>query len=196
MNNKIRTLVAGATLTAIAFVAGCSSTASNSATKAQTNNNSLAGTEYSMFNQAVQYPFAQCNNGTCSANPPSDPLERKNLAARLTQYNSKNDTNYVYVFTFSGQVIGYYVTRGKVSSTSSQMTSTQINVSCGSNSAQCTNDAIGDDGSYGPEEGGGMGVFFFTSAGTLVETDQPFLVSSSPVPVFASAPQLDAPAKK
>lgn len=41
-----------------------------------------------------------------------------------------------------------------------------------------------------------MGVFFFTSNGTLVETDQPFLVSSSPVPVFASAAQLDAPAKK
>lgn len=126
---------------------------------------------------------------------PADPLERKNLAKRLISYNSKGDTNYVYIFTFSGQVIGYYVISGKVSSTSSQMTSTQINVSCGSGSAQCTNDSIGDDGSFGPEEGGGMGVFFYTSNGTLVETDQPFLVSSAPVAVYASAPQLDVPAR-
>jgi hypothetical protein len=198
MNAKRRTAIAAAVLIAVVGTtgAGCSSSPKNSASKAQTSNNSLAGQEYSEFTGAVPYPFANCNGTTCSSNMPSDPLERKNLAKRLVQYNSKGDTNYVYVFTFSGQVIGYYVINGKVSSTGSQMTSTQINVSCGSNSAQCTNDAIGDDGSYGPEEGGGMGVFFFTSAGTLVETDQPFLVSSSPVPVFASAPQLDAPAKK
>lgn len=195
MNNKTRILAAGIAVAAIALTAGCNSS-KNSATGAQTSNNSLAGQEYSEFTSAVPYPFASCNGTTCVNHPPSDPLERKNLAGRLVQYNSKGDTNYVYVFTFSGQVIGYYVIKGKVSSTSSQMTSTQVNVGCGSHSQQCTNDSIGDDGSFGPEEGGGMGVFFFTSSGTLVETDQPFLVSSAPVPVFASAPQLDAPAKK
>jgi len=161
-----------------------------SAGSAQKANNDLAGTEYNEFNQAVPYPFAN--------QAPADPLERKNLSKRLVTYNSTNDTNYVYIFTFSGQAIGYYVISGKVSSTSSAMTSTQVNVGCGNKSPQdqCTNDAIGDDGSYGPEEGGQFGVFFYTSTGTLVETDQPFLVSSSPVPVYANVPQLDAPAKK
>lgn len=167
-----------------------------SASKAASNSNGMAAWEFNEFCQAVPYPYASCDgsNGT----PPSDPLERKNLSKRLTQYNSKGDTNYVYVFTYTGQVIGYYVINGKVSSTSSQMTSTQVNVGCGSKSPQdqCTNEAIGDDGSYGPEEGGQAGVFFFTVNGTLEETDLPFLVSSAPVAIYASVPNLDAPVKK
>lgn len=151
--------------------------------------NTVARTEYSEFNAAVPYPFA--------SQAPSDPLERKNLAARLRQYNSAGDTNYVYVFAWgASSPIGYYVIRGKVSSTSSQMTSTQYVTNCDGNSASCTAvDAIGDDGSYGPEEGGSAGVFFFTTAGTLIETDQPFVVSSAPIKLYASVPQLDAAAK-
>jgi len=105
----------------------------------------------------------------------------------------------VYLFTFSGQVIGYYVISGKVSSTSSQMTSSQQVSNCdtGSNGGSCTaTESIGDDGSYGPEEGGSFGVFFFTTSGTLVETDQPFLVSDQPIKTYATVPQLDSAAKK
>lgn len=174
---------------AIALVAGC--TSDSSADKAQSANNDLAGTTYQKFNTAVPYPYAK--------GMPSDPLERKNLARRLTQYNSKGNTNYVYVFAgMTDKVIGYYVIRGKVSSTGSQMTSTQVNVHCGygGDNITCTNDAIGDDGSYGPDEGGQGGVFFFTTTGTLVETDQPFLVSSQPIKLYADVPQLDAPAGK
>lgn len=189
MRTNLKTALAGIVAAVALFVVGACNgdTKTNTASGAQSANNSLAGQEYAEFTTAVPYPFANA--------APSDPLERKNLSRRLTQYNSKGNINYVYVFTYSGQVIGYYVISGKVSSTGSQMTSTQINVSCGSNSAQCTNDAIGDDGSYGPEEGGGAGVFFFTTSGVLAETDLPFLVSSAPIPVYASAPQLDAPAK-
>jgi hypothetical protein len=185
-----RTIAALATCTATGalLLTGC--TGSSSADKAQAANNALAGTTYQKFNTAVPYPYA---NGI-----PSDPLERKNLAARLQQYNSKGSTNYVYVFAgYTDKVIGYYVIRGKVSSTSSQMTSTQVNVHCGysGDHQSCTNDAIGDDGSYGPDEGGQSGVFFFTTGGTLVETDQPFLVSSQPIKIYSSVPQLDAPAR-
>lgn len=175
---------------AVAIALGLAFTASacngkSSASKAQQQNNDLAGREYQQFSQAVPYPYA---NGA-----PTDPLERQNLARRLEMYNSKGSTNYVYLFTYSGQVIGYYVIIGKVSSTGSQMTSTQVNVSCAHNSA-CTNDAIGDDGSYGPNEGGQNGVFFFTASGVLVETNQPWVVSSQPIKLYASVPQLDAPA--
>jgi hypothetical protein len=171
------------------LLAGC--TSDNNASKQQAKQNDLAAGTAQKFNAAVPYPYA---NGM-----PSDPLERKNLAKRLTQYNSKGNTNYVYVFAgMTDKVIGYYVIRGKVSSTGSQMTSTQVNVHCGygGDHITCTNDAIGDDGSYGPNEGGEHGVFFFTTNGTLVETDQPFMVSSQPIKIYADVPQLDAPAGK
>ena len=186
--------IAIAALTALAIgasaVACDSSSKGPSASSAQASQNALAGTEAQRFSQAVPYPFQN--------SMPTDPLERENLAKRLEQYNSAGDTNYVYVFDFAGHVLGYYVIKGKVSSTGSQMTSTQVNVDCGQNvqgGQSCTDDAIGDDGSYGPEEGGGFGVFFFTATNVLVETDQPFLVSSQPIKTYASVPQLDAPAK-
>lgn len=175
-------LAFAAALIAGGALAGC--TSSTSASKAQSAQNNLSGTTASEFSSAVPYPFAH--------QQPSDPLERKNLAKRLIQLNSKGATNYVYLFTYSGQVLGYYVISGKVSSTSSEMTSTQVNVNCNNNSS-CTDDAIGDDGSYGASEGGQNGVFFFTTTGTLVETNQPWVMSSTPIKLYASVPQLDAP---
>jgi maltose-binding protein MalE len=183
------TLAASVAATAALLLVGCSG-GDTSASKAQSASNNDAGLEYQKFTQAVPYPFKN--------SMPTDPLERKNLAKRLTQYNSKGDTNYVYLFTYSGQVLGYYVINGKVSSTGSQMTSTQVNTHCGygGDHLVCTNDAIGDDGSFGPDEGGQNGVFFFTTNNTLVETNQPWVVSSAPIRLYASAPQLDAPVKK
>jgi hypothetical protein len=177
---------AAAALAVIAALTLASCTSTSSASSAQKASNNAAGAEYQKFSAAVPYPYLNAD--------PTDPLERKNLARRLQQYNSKGSTNYVYLFTYSGQVLGYYVITGKVSSTGSQMTSTQVNVGCNGNTS-CTNDAIGDDGSFGPSEGGQNGVFFFTTVGTLVETNQPWVVSSAPIKLYASAPQLDAPAK-
>lgn len=193
MNRKhFRRSAVVASLVAIAGLGAtagaCSS--STSASKAQAQNNQTAATTYQKFSAAVPYPY--------TSGMPSDPLERKNLAARLEQYNSKGSTNYVYIYAgMTDKVIGYYVIRGKVSSTGSEMTSTDINVHCGygGTNEACTNLAIGDDGSYGPAEGGTSGVFFFTVTGTLVETDQPFLVSSAPIKVYGDVPELDAPAK-
>jgi hypothetical protein len=175
-------------LAAVATLAACTHPAS-SATNNQTRQNNISGAIAAMFDRAVPYPYATCDMRGCTTTPPSDPLELKNLAFRLQSYNSKNSTNYVYVFTFSGQVVGYYVIQGKVSSTGSQMTSTDVNVTC-NGSTSCTNLAPGDDGSYGPSEGGQFGVFFRTAGGALVETDLPFLVSNAPIPTYANIPQL------
>jgi hypothetical protein len=203
---RVRATVSlGAVLVATGLtLAACTGDSSGAATSAQAavnSSNAQAQVEYNEFNQAVQYPYVECDSsGACKPNPPSNPLERENLAKRLKEYNSSGDTNYVYVFTFSGTAIGYYTIEGKVSSTGSEMTSTQTVTNCGDDNSGdgggCSvTDAIGDDGSYGPEEGGDFGVFFFTSLGTLVETDQPFLVSSTPISIYANVPQLDAPAK-
>lgn len=159
------------------------------ASKEQANQNNLSATKSSEFSKAVPYPFTN--------QMPSDPLELKNLSRRLTQYNSRGNTNYVYIFGgMTDKVIGYYVIRGKVSSTSSEMTARSINVHCGygGTNESCTNTAVGDDGSYGPSEGGDQGVFFFTTTGNLIETDQPWLVSSTPIKLYSDVPQLDAPA--
>jgi hypothetical protein len=167
----------------------CDDNTPGSSTKAQNASNNDAGTTFQKFTAAVPYPY---KNGM-----PSDPLERKNLAKRLVQLNSKGSTGYVYLLAGqTGKVMGYYVILGKVSSTSSQMTSTQVNVNCSglndSAGQACTNDAIGDDGSFGPDEGGARGVFFFTVNGSLIETTLDWVYSSSPIKLYSSAPQLDA----
>lgn len=172
-----------------ALAAGATACGGHKSSNEQAKQNNLSATKSTEFSAAVPYPFAN--------QLPSDPLELKNLSARLTQYNSKGNTNYVYIFAgMTDKVIGYYVIRGKVSSTGSEMTSRSINVHCGygGTNESCTNTAVGDDGSYGPSEGGDQGVFFFTTTGNLVETDQPFLVSSQPIKIYSSVPQLDAPA--
>lgn len=189
---RVRGLVAAMLsipLLVLVMAASCNSSAPT-ATNAQTAQNNLSGVISQEFRNAVQYPFASCASGNCKPQPPTDPLELQNLAKRLVQYNAKGNTNYVYLLTYTGSPVGYYVIHGKVSSTGSQMTSTDMNVTC-NGSSSCTNLAPGDDGSYGPEEGGQNGIFFYTSGGALVETNDPFwIVSSAPIPTYINVPQL------
>ncbi len=187
---RIASLI-GLLLAAVAVLAACTgSSTADTATNNQTKQNNISGAIAAMFDRVVPYPYAKCDVNGCSTTPPSDPLELKNLAFRLQSYNSKGSTNYVYIFQFGGGApVGYYVIQGKVSSTGSQMTSTDVNVTC-NGSTSCTNLAPGDDGSYGPSEGGQFGVFFRTAAGALVETDLPFLVSNAPIPTYVNIPQL------
>lgn len=190
-NNKARLAIAAAMcVVVLGTTAGaCDDNKPGSSTKAQNDSNNDAGTTYQKFTAEVPYPY---KNGM-----PTDALERKNLAKRLIQLNSKGSTGYVYLLAgMTGKALGYYVISGKVSSTSSQMTSTQVNVNCSglndSAGQACTNDAIGDDGSFGPSEGGAKGVFFFTVNGVLVETVLDWVYSSQPIKLYSDAPQLDA----
>lgn len=124
---------------------------------------------------AVPYPKSQM----------TDSLERRNLRERLLRQNRPNAIGYVYVLGMNGSYVGYYVIRGKVSSTQSQMTTTSLVQSCGSGSGySCavTVPAPGDDGSYGSYE---PGIFFFTTDGTMVTTSMEYMVSDHPLPVHA-----------
>jgi hypothetical protein len=51
---------------------------------------------------------------------------------------------------------------------------------------------MSDDGSYGPEEGGDAGVFFFTTSGVLVEWNGHWSYSDAPInlttPALATMP--------
>ena len=118
---------------------------------------------------SVPYPEAQMK----------DSLERRNLRERLIRFNKANKVGYLYVMSF-GKFVGYYVVKEKVSSTQSQMTNADQTWDCG-DSCTAVVESMGDDGSFGPHEGGNRGVFFFTSSGVMVETTLDWVYSDAPL---------------
>lgn len=170
MNKRIVSAAAILAATVMSLT-GCNSTSKPSSQK-----QAQAITEqYSQrLTTAVPYPLAEMN----------DSLERANLRERLLRYNQPSKISYVYVLSYDGHVLNYYTIKGKVSSTQSQMTNTQNIQGCPNtgNSGQCgvVVDSMGDDGSYGSEEGGQNGIFFFTTDNVLVETSMPFVVTDAP----------------
>lgn len=119
---------------------------------------------------AVPLPLAQIQAGGF--------LERKNLAERLIRFSKANKVGYLYLMSF-GKFVGYYVVKGKVSSVNSQMTN--ADQTWNTPGTDTVVGSIGDDGSWGPNEGGDRGVFFFTSNGTMVETTLDWVYSDTPL---------------
>jgi hypothetical protein len=108
--------------------------------------------------------------------------EMVNDGARDLTLNKPNRIGYVYVYDNVGTVMAYYTIKGKVSATTSQLSESQdvVNDShcisgAGGDGGYATGpcaavvDSPGDDETYGGEEGGPNGVFFFTTGGSLVE---------------------------
>jgi len=120
---------------------------------------------------ATPYPEAQMR----------DSLERDNLKARLLRFNKPDKVGYLYIMSF-GKFVGYYAVKGKVSSTQSQMTNTTQTWDCGQD-CDLAVDSIGDDGSFGTNEGGDKGIFFFTTSGVLVETTLDWVYSDAPLTI-------------
>jgi hypothetical protein len=115
----------------------------------------------------------------------NDSSERAGLTERLLRMNNPNKIGYVNLVTNNGLVLAHFVIKGKVSSTASQLTNTKnvIVRSCGDNGEdRCAIDvdSMGDDGSYGPEEGGKKGIFFFTTTGVLIEWSGKWSYSDAP----------------
>lgn len=135
---------------------------------------------------------------------PSD--EMSNDAQRDLTLNNPNRIGYVYVYATNGTLVGFYTIKGKVSSTESQLTESQdivedsgcvsgVGYDGGYQEGACDNvvDSIGDDGTYGGEEGGPSGVYFYTTAGALVElggtvswfySDAPMSLTTKPTIVY------------
>lgn len=107
---------------------------------------------------AVPYPAAELKN----------PLDRRNLADRLRRNNNPNAISYLYILSNTGIPIGYFVLKGKLTSTESQLLpSDNIIDACGKSTEYCPEvvQGQGDDGTYGPNEGA---VFGFTAQGVMV----------------------------
>ena len=175
MNARRKVLAAAAAVAVVAGLAACSTAPSN----AQSDGQKLTEQAYRQQSAAVPYPVEQLH----------DSLERRNIKDRLLRTNKPNAIGYVYILGMNGNYVGYYVIKGKVSSTQSQMTADQlITWTCneGSGCQSGTVNAPGDDGSYGANE---EGIFFFLTDGTMVETSMDYIVSDQPLPV--NAPKLN-----
>lgn len=136
----------------------------------QRNDEKISDYIASQMEGAVPYPQSQMKTS----------LERVNLRERLLRFNKPNKVGYLYLMSF-GKFVGYYVVKGKITSTQSQMTTTEQTWDCGSADGACSVPSIGDDGSFGANEGGDKGVFFFTSGGTMVETTLDWVYSDTPL---------------
>ena len=109
-----------------------------------------------------------------------DSLEKANLTEKLQRENDPNAVRYVYLMNF-GDIVGFYVIKGKVSSSGSQLAGEQeILDPCSSSYCPTVVDSAQDDGTYGT---GDPGIFFFTSDGTMVSTSLDYIESDAPLPI-------------
>lgn len=105
-------------------------------------------------------------------------LEIKNLKAKRDREENPSTERYLYVMSF-GKIIGYYVTKGKISSNGSQI-GPELELANNSYRDSTALDSAKDDGSYGD---GDPGIFFFTADGTMVETNLDYIQSDAPLAI-------------
>lgn len=106
-----------------------------------------------------------------------DSLEKSNLREKLERENDPTAVRYVYLMNF-GQIVGYYVIKGKVSSAGSQI-APEMEVDFHSY-GNVVLDSKQDDGTYGQ---GDPGIFFFTADGTMVSTSLDYVEADAPMPI-------------
>lgn len=113
-----------------------------------------------------------------AASSQGETLEIKNLKEKKRREESASAIRYLYVMSF-GKPMGYYVTKGKISSNGSQMgPEDEIVRNCTSCDSGVVVDSAQDDGSYGD---GDPGIFFFTAEGTMVVTNLDYIQSDQPL---------------
>lgn len=105
--------------------------------------------------------------------PQGETLEQKNLKERLRRDEQADRIGYVYLVNF-GKPFGYYVIKGKISSSGSQLGPEEEIIS-----GEVV-DSNQDDGTYGT---GDPGIFFFLATGTKVETTLDYIYSDEPIAI-------------
>ena len=108
---------------------------------------------------------------------PKESLECRNLREKEKRNSDPNRIGYVYLYNFDGSIKGYFVVRGKVSSTQSQMG--PMDMLYTHSYGNVTMEAAGDDGTYGPNENG---IFFFLQANdTMVTYSGEYILTDKPL---------------
>lgn len=104
----------------------------------------------------------------------------QNLKERLSREEDPNAIRYLYLMSF-GDIIGYYITKGKISSSAGQLAPEEDLIKPWNNGRELYNvDSAKDDGTYGV---GDPGIFFFTTDGVMVETSLDYIQSDAPLAV-------------
>lgn len=103
----------------------------------------------------------------------------ENLQKKRDLENDPNKVRYIYLMNF-GQIVGYYVSVGNITSNASQMAPEQEAVRRYSSSDDVVVDSAADDGTYGA---GDPGIFFFTADGTMVVTSLDYIQSDQPLQI-------------
>jgi hypothetical protein len=104
-------------------------------------------------------------------------LEVLNLKRKKDREEKADMLRYVYIMNF-GTVVGYYVAKGKISSSGSQVgPETEVLRELSGNPVV---DSAQDDGSYGA---GDPGIFFFTADDIMVETSLDYVVADQPISI-------------
>lgn len=117
-------------------------------------------------------------------------LEKQNAQMKRDKEEDPNAIRYVYLINY-GDIMGYYVAKGKISSSSSQV-GPETEVVYGGGNGNVV-DSAKDDGTYGP---GDPGIFFFTTDGMMVETSLDYVVSDRPIKLEDNTPLLGGTEKK
>ena len=109
-----------------------------------------------------------------------DSLGIKNLQERLKREEDPNAIRYLYLMSF-GDIVGYYVTKGKISSSAGQLAPEEDLIRPWNSSSELyTVDSAKDDGTYGV---GDPGIFFFTTDGVMIETSLDYIQSDAPLAI-------------
>lgn len=111
--------------------------------------------------------------------PTRNTLEKQNLQRKLKIEENPSQVGYVYVMNF-GNIVGYYVIKGKVSSSGSQLQPEDDIVQPYAGGDRYVTDGPQDDGTYGD---GDPGIFFFLANGAMISTSLDYLYSTVPIPV-------------
>jgi len=141
---------------------------------------SLAFIGLSAESCASETPEEIARNEAQSHKATGDTLEKKNLEEKRKREENGSAVRYIYLYNF-GQPMGYYVAKGKISSSGSQRTPEQDNMWTCKNNYGCQPivvDGAQDDGSYGK---GDPGIFFFLADGNMIETTFDYIVSEKPM---------------
>ena len=109
-----------------------------------------------------------------------DSLGIKAQEERLKREENVNAVRYVYLMSF-GKIVGYYVIKGGVYPAGTQLAPEQDIIQPYSGGERYVVDSAKDNGTYNSSNDAGF--FFFTSDGTLVETDLNYIQSDNPLPI-------------
>lgn len=104
-------------------------------------------------------------------------LEVKNLKKKKDREEKADMLRYVYLMNY-GNIVGYYVAKGKISSSGSQI-GPELQTMSGYRDSSVV-DSAKDDGSYGD---GDPGIFFYTADDVMVETSLDYVVSDQPLAI-------------